>query len=652
MSSYIPYPFYYDDAPIDVSFVFESEKPAGKHGFLKVNGTEFAFEDGTTARFWGVNFNGGGNFPDHEHAEKTAKRLAKIGVNLVRFHQIDAEWNTPNIFAFTKGKRVTKGEIDPVSLERLDYLIYCLKKEGVYCYMDTLTYRKFKTGEGAVNAHNMYEASKPANYFSRTLIDLQKKFFNELWTHVNPYTGLSYADDPVFVLAEIVNESDLFFFKVDDNVVEPYLTEFKNLFDEWLIKNGVDKRAKDYQSFDTADEHLVAFKMHLQTEYYKEMYDYMRKIGIKIPICGTNYRPSPAVVKSQRVTDYTDSHPYIGGFHYWREFERRCISKSITSQKTSVLDYVSVSRQEDMPMYISEWDQQWPNEYRAESPLFCASVGLLQGWSGFAIHTYSYTSELERMNVLGKEIFAPCIGGIAYRAGSFSTWNDPAKFGLFYHSALMTRRGDVKRAEKTIKVKPKDLLSWNQDHVGGFCEKSKVVMADFDEDDKLCVNTPIEGDSVTSDTGELYRNWEKRIGYIDTKMTKCAYGFLGENEEIKMNGMKVKGITDFAVVALSSLSDKGISESDNMLLTTVGRAQNTDCKFEDNRLVDYGKPPVIIEVIEAEIEIETSVEGLIVWAVSPEGIYIGRVPTDYVDGKLKFKTGDTAQSMYYLIQAE
>jgi hypothetical protein len=119
-----------------------------------------------------------------------------------------------------------------------------------------------------------------------------------------------------------------------------------------------------------------------------------------------------------------------------------------------------------------------------------------------------------------------------------------------------------------------------------------------------------------------------------------------------MNGMKVKGITDFAVVALSSLSDKGISESDNMLLTTVGRAQNTDCKFEDNRLVDYDKPPVIIEVIEAEIEIETSVEGLIVWAVSPEGIYIGRVPTVYEDGKLKFKTGDTAQSMYYLIQAE
>lgn len=652
MKNYIPYPFYYDSAPVDISFLFEDEKPAGKHGFLKVQGTEFCFEDGTKARFWGANFNGCANFPDHKHAENTAKRLAKMGINLVRFHQLDSEWNTPNIFAFTKGKRVEKSEIDPISIERLDYFIYCLKKEGIYCYIDMFCYRKFKSGEGVENAHLMYEAAKPSNYFARTLIDLQKKLCKELWTHVNPYTGLAYCDDPVFVLAEIVNESDLFFFKVDANVVEPYKTEFKNKFDEWLKENKVDKKASDYESFDTDDEHLVAFKMYLHTEYYKELYDFMREIGIKIPITGTNYRPFPAVVETQRVTDFTDSHPYIGGFQFWREFERRCVSKSITSQKLSTLDYVSVANQEDMPVYISEWDQQWPNEFRAESPLFTAAVALLQGWSGCAIHTYSYTAELERMNILGKEIFAPCIGGIAYRSGTFSTWNDPAKFGLFYHSAIMTRRGDVSKSNSVIKVKPKSHTCWNQDHVGAFCEKARVIMADFDEPEENCVNTPIEGDSVTSDTGELYRNWEKNFGYINTPNTKCAYGFLGKNEAIEMSGVKVKGITDFAVVAISSLSDDPITQSKNMLLTTVGRAQNTDCKFEDTLMTDYGKPPVVIEVIEAEIEIETNQKGLTVWAVSPEGIYIGRVPTVYEDGKLKFKTGETGQSMYYLIQAE
>ena len=38
MSKYIPYPFYHDDVPVDISFIFESEKPAGKHGFIKAEG--------------------------------------------------------------------------------------------------------------------------------------------------------------------------------------------------------------------------------------------------------------------------------------------------------------------------------------------------------------------------------------------------------------------------------------------------------------------------------------------------------------------------------------------------------------------------------------------------------------------------------------
>ena len=63
MSRYIPMPAYPDMMPIDISFVFEDEKPAGKHGFLKACGDEFRFEDGAPGRFWGVNINGGAWFP-------------------------------------------------------------------------------------------------------------------------------------------------------------------------------------------------------------------------------------------------------------------------------------------------------------------------------------------------------------------------------------------------------------------------------------------------------------------------------------------------------------------------------------------------------------------------------------------------------------
>ena len=59
-----------------------------------------------------------------------------MGTNIVRFHQLDAEWHTPNIFSFTKGKRNVGGHLDPEAMERLDYLIYCLKEEGIYVYFD------------------------------------------------------------------------------------------------------------------------------------------------------------------------------------------------------------------------------------------------------------------------------------------------------------------------------------------------------------------------------------------------------------------------------------------------------------------------------------------------------------------------------------
>ena len=219
----IAYSLPWDDMPIDLSTLYENEKPAGKHGFLEVHSDRFVFEDGTEARFWGTNFNSAQNFPSHEHSVKVARRLAKIGVNMVRFHQLDAEWSTPNIFQFTKGNNKPNTiSFDPVSLDRLDYLIYCLKQEGIYVYMDLLTYRRFKSGDGIEAAEQLGDAAKPYSTYNKRMIDLQKKFNNDLWTHINPYTGLAYKDDPAIVLVEVTNENDLFTQKV---TVEPYRTE-------------------------------------------------------------------------------------------------------------------------------------------------------------------------------------------------------------------------------------------------------------------------------------------------------------------------------------------------------------------------------------------------------------------------------------------
>ncbi len=647
MSNFIPYPFFHDDVPVDISFVFEDEKPAGKHGFLTVQGRDFVFEDGTKVKFWGTNFNGAGCFPEYDYAKKLARRLAKLGINIVRFHQLDSEWHTPNIFAFTKGKRVTNAHLDPESMDRLDFLVKCLKDEGIYVYMDMFTYRHFRSDEGVENAVSLVDAGKPYCSFSRRLIELQKELATELWTHENKYTGIKYCDEPAIVLAEVVNESDLFKVRVKE-YVEPYKSEFISMWKKWLVENGRDKDVSDIDLVYSTDDDLLDFKIYIQTKYYVEMMDHMHSIGVKIPITGTNWLATPDNLRTENVTDFLDTHPYFYDWR-WGEFEKKCMNQSITEHEIFYLTRSCFHNSVNKPSYISEWDVPWPNEYRADSVIYSAAFGMFQGWSGFAIHTYSYSAHLERMDMLGKEISAEKIGNVPYRQGIFSAWNDPAKFGLFYHAALITRRGDVKAGEKMYALDIEKREAWDLNQVVP-CAENKVVIADLDRDSGLPKLTyENNGESVTSDTGELYRNYKKNYGKVDTDMTKCAFGFLGKNGNVELDGMRVKCDTDFAVIAVSSLTNDKITESDNLLLTAVGRAKNTDAKFIKDTMIDIGKPPVLIESIEAEIEIDTSYTDMVVWAISAEGYYIGTVPTTFENGKMKIRIGDVSQSMYYLI---
>ena len=653
-SKWIPYTLPWDDMPLDLSFVYKNDMPAGKRGFLKVEGDKFVFEDGTEARFWGTNFNSAQNFPSHEHSEKVAKRLSKVGVNLVRFHQLDGEWSTPNIFQFTRGEnKPNTMSFDPESMDRLDYLIYCLKKEGIYVYMDLLTYRRFETGDGVESAYQLGDAAKPYSTFNRRLIELQKKFNSDLWNHVNPYTKLAYKDDPVIVMSEITNECDLW---SQDVKVEPYRSELEALYRDWAAKNRV-KVGKEKVVFDKKDINIQKFFIAVTTDYYKEMISHMRGLGVKIPIAGTNWTRNVAHLTAQATCDFTDTHPYTSGGGGWRDRNGKFGNEPNLGSTNNLLPNTAFYKVQDKPLFISEWDNPWPNEWRAESSLLLASVGSFQGWGGYTIHTYRYSVD-ENVDMIGKPITGNALNGVHYRGGVFDTFNDPAKFGLFYHSALIMRRGDIKPANETISVKLDNLLANRgkahiltaeqnriQSVLPGMANKGKVVGIDDAVVD-------LDKGEVLSDTKEFYRNLNKKFGWIDSPKTKAVYGFVGKEGEILLNDLKVEVKTDFATVAISSLTDEPIKSSGNMLLTAVGRAENTDSKYNEDRTVqlDPGHGPIQVEVINATIEIKTDKKNLRVMSINPQGSITGYMPSEYKDGVFRFEIGKEFQSMYYLIQ--
>jgi hypothetical protein len=299
----------------------------------------------------------------------------------------------------------------------------------------------------------------------------------------------------------------------------------------------------------------------------------------------------------------------------------------------------------------------WPNEYRAESPILYAAIGLLQRWSGFAIHTYAYTTDLEHMKMLGKEISASSIGGVPYREGIFSAWNDPAKFGLFYHAAIMTRRGDVKPDDDGLLVYRSDLTrKWHGPAFESLEHRRLSACYEIPEGKEWVEESeellPEKAGEVRSVTGELYRSWEKGYGTVDTPMTQCIYGSLAKNGVISTENLTAKMDTDFAVLAVSSLTKEPLGTTPNILFTAVGRARNAGSHFEGKLMTDYGHEPIELQVICGEIALKTECATLSVWAVSAEGLHIGKLPASWENGTLRFRIGDTFPSMYYLIQSE
>lgn len=646
----MPYPLLWHDMPVDISSAFGVKEVAGSHGFLKTEGENFVFEDGTPVKFWGVNFNSAQNFPEYSHSEKVARRLARAGVNMVRFHQLDAEWSSPNIFAFKKGERLTDSRhFDKESLDRLDYLVYCLKNEGIYIYLDFLTYRRFRVGDGVENAESLPEAAKPYNVFDRKLIELQKEYNRKLLTHVNKYTGVAYKDEPAIALAEVVNECDLLDAEYTKITVEPYRSRLLERYREYAGEQGVKDLNEDIDK--RTDPFLRKFLLEVQKSYVREIIDDIRAVGGKFPMTAMNRESDRTVILTNGVTDFSDSHAY------WRGgTQSGFMNDPMSLQKSNAITrQLFTNAIENKPFFVSEWDAPWPNEFRADVTLWTAAVGALQNWSGFTLHTYRYgTTERDCITEkLGRSI---ALGG-SYSRGLFDCYNDPAKMGLFYHAALIMRRGDVAPAKETdvYRLSEEDYLSCKEErHLKKiFPERSEEVkkvrfgVGEKDEQAREKIS-----ETIISDTQELYRDVKKGIGKIDSGRTQVVYGFCQGKTKLKDVTIDVKN--DFATVAISSLNDLPIAETDSLLLTAVGRADNKNVKYNffHNALKEEGEAPILADVIEAKIALRTKYPDLKVWAVNNEGCLIGQMKTSYDGEYLHFSIGKKFESVFYLVQRQ
>ncbi|MDR3689110.1 MAG: hypothetical protein P4L46_07000 [Fimbriimonas sp.] len=252
--TWFPFVIPWDDAShtaIDMSYL--NAMPAGRNGrIVPRNGHLVEANTQTRVRFLAVDIVGGAAFPSHEDSDRTAAHLAKMGVNLVRFHHLQNPWELESGGSIWKKGHLYL-ELDPAQLDKLDYLFAALKRHGVYSNINLQTTRIYVPEMGFPESVKQisFELDKRIDKVDRHMIQLQKEYARDLLDRPNPYTGLKYKDDPALAFVEINNENSLVGWPGEPAaeefmaLPEPFRQEVVSKWNKWLAaKYGNDEKVK------------------------------------------------------------------------------------------------------------------------------------------------------------------------------------------------------------------------------------------------------------------------------------------------------------------------------------------------------------------------------------------------------------------------
>src|SRR5688572_11292869 len=181
-----------------------NEKVAGQAGPLKHDGNRVALGDGTPVRFWAVNVSAENAGRDRASIDYMARKLAKLGVNMVRYHS--PMW--------TAGDPKKIAEVDPKRLDDLHYLVTALKREGIYTALSFYfpLWLRVEPGMG-IDGYDDLGNKKPFAmvYFNPRLQELHRGWVTRILTAKNPHASdVPLAKDPALGLVELVNEDSFF----------------------------------------------------------------------------------------------------------------------------------------------------------------------------------------------------------------------------------------------------------------------------------------------------------------------------------------------------------------------------------------------------------------------------------------------------------
>ena len=380
------------------------EAPAGKHGRVVLDSQgKMVFEKSPEKRiiFFGCSVGPEqvlGRARSKEDIQRWAESVRRQGYNLVRPHFLDHYLT-----------RDSKQDIqfDPEALDRFDYLVACLKQNGIYLYLDAMTsWRGYKAGPGW-SAESRTEAFKSRIFGDASTREHWKQGVGKLLCHTNAYTQTRLVDDPVVAVVLFFNEQNLNFYQpVHTNMAGPWRDWLKRKYGsmEALRAAWSEGLGKESEQIKVTFETLPLFEPR---DVWKDNAK-GRDVGLFVydshaelldwythAICGMGYRGlitqydwlyNLGVQALRNRVPVLSMHGYHGHPSDFVSPGSRVDQSSAVESANGVFCSMAGTRYGNRPLLITEYGQVFWNQHRYEEGLLVGGYAALQDLDGLMAH--------------------------------------------------------------------------------------------------------------------------------------------------------------------------------------------------------------------------------------------------------------------------
>jgi hypothetical protein len=232
-------------SPLDITALRTTSVPAGRRGRVTValsdpRKLEESMVPGTFVRFHIATWQPEDTLhplpSSHAEIDAGVASLAAQGYNALRIQGIEyiLQNGQTGALVFRQDK-----------LNDFDYLLYALKRAGIYWIFQPLSYTLYRDPVGGTlwGANVLYGSEKSRMHIQQESRDHWLLGFNAIYNRVNPYTGINNLSDPACVMVSGFNENAAIFAATTTSIAGyPFLTRDGGkvqgaagmTFSEWL----------------------------------------------------------------------------------------------------------------------------------------------------------------------------------------------------------------------------------------------------------------------------------------------------------------------------------------------------------------------------------------------------------------------------------